>query len=133
MCAIHGVFHLASSKESSTKDIMTYDDYSERRMKLEKKQRKLLKRRFCSHELGPGRRLLDVYKGVLNKLEMPAEGVKAAKDQGILDIFQTDGDQEGPEAIPASDGHTVHQRAGGDAEFDVPLIQDVWGRPRRRW
>lgn len=123
-------FTLPHQEEYSAKDIMTYDDYLERRTKLEKKQRKLLKRRFCSHELGPGRRLLDVYKGVLNKLEMPAEGVKAAKDQGILDIFQTDGDRHYCSLVPAffkAMDTLFTQCAGSDAEFDVRLLFRTFG------
>ena len=95
-------FTIPNREEFSSKDIMTYDDFLEKRAtSLEKKSRKILKRRFCTHELGPGKRLLDVYNRLLDSLEMPEEGVKAAREQEILDIFQKDGTRHYYSLVPA--------------------------------
>lgn len=125
-------FQLPEGKEKySTQDVMTYDDFLESKTILEKKNRKLLKRRFCTHALGPGRRLRDgIYNKLLKSLEMPAEGVQIAREQGILDVFQTDGIRYYYSLVPAFFKliDTLFRAcAGEESSIDVRVLFRTFG------
>ncbi len=81
-------FQLPTGPQRTTRDddIMTFDDFLERKTQLPKAQKKKLKREFCT--AGSGKRLIGHYNNLLSTLEAPPEVLARAEEAGNVHLFQ---------------------------------------------